>query len=102
MENLVVEEKVKTQAINKSANILYREYKKSGGTLSFKDFIEREKTKGVFPLNVALNEEVQEAYQQYKNSKTMSDKKILGLPQNTLIIAAGVIIVAVLVYKYAK
>lgn len=102
METVELKETTGTQAINKSANILYKDYKKTGGTLTFKNFIQREKTKGVFPLNVALNEEVEEAYKQYKNSKVMSDKKILGLPQKTVLIAAGVIIVAVLVYKYAK
>jgi hypothetical protein len=47
------------KSYQKTANQLYKDYKAKGGTLSFKDFIQREKDKGVFPLNVDLNEEIQ-------------------------------------------
>lgn len=84
----------------KSANSLYKEYKNSGGTLSFKDFIQREKDKGVFPINLQLNEEVQQTLNEYRMKK--QEKKpaeILGLPVNTLVIAGSIIVIAVVTYK---
>jgi hypothetical protein len=37
-----------------TANQLFKKYKEEGGTLNFSDWLTREKTKGVFPLNSGL------------------------------------------------
>lgn len=87
--------------INKSANTIYKEYKAQGGTLSFKDFIEREKQKGVFPLNIKLNEEVENSIVQFEKQKEM-DKKILGLPVKTVVIAGSIIVLAIVITKVVK
>ena len=34
-----------------TANQLFKQYKDEGGTLNFSDWLTREKTKGIFPLN---------------------------------------------------
>lgn len=41
-----------------TANQLFKEYKDEGGTLNFSDWLTREKTKGIFPINSNLNQEV--------------------------------------------
>jgi hypothetical protein len=87
--------------INKSANSIYKEYKNQGGTLSFKEFIEREKQKGVFPLNIKLNEEVENSIIEFEKQKNM-DKKILGLPVKTVVIAGSIIVLAVVITKFVK
>jgi hypothetical protein len=88
----------------KTANQLYKEYKAKGGTLSFKNFIQREKDKGVFPLNLDLNEEIQKSLNEY-NMLNFSGKgkkeesKILGLPTKPIIIAGSLIVIAFVAYK---
>jgi hypothetical protein len=88
----------------KTANKLYKEYKNEGGTLSFKDFIQREKDKGVFPLNIELNDDIQASLISYKQNKKEEDmnKKILGLPVKTLVIAGSLILISLVAYKIIK
>ena len=81
-----------------TANQLYKLYKEEGGVLNFSEWLTREKAKGVFPLNVQVNEEINNVINNQK-SKDMN-KTILGFPISTLLIA-GVIIVGAIVYtKY--
>ena len=82
-----------------TANQLYKIYQNDGGTLNFSDWLTREKTKGIFPLNGVLNEEVQETLKKVKTKEV--NKTILGFPVRTLVIAA-VIAVAVGVSIYLK
>ena len=88
----------------KTANKLYKEYKNGGGTLSFKEFIQREKDKGVFPLNIELNDDIQNTLVNYKLNKKEEDmdKKILGLPVKTLVIAGSLILISLVAYKIIK
>lgn len=87
----------------KTANKLYKEYKNGGGTLSFKEYIQREKDKGVFPLNIELNDEIQAEILNYKKTKdNKMDKKIVGLPVKTLVIAGSVILIPLVAYKIIK
>jgi hypothetical protein len=86
----------------KTANKLYKEYKNSGGTLSFKEYIQREKDKGVFPLNIELNDEIQTQIVSYKKNKEDMNKKIVGLPVKTLVIAGSVILISLVAYKIIK
>jgi hypothetical protein len=89
----------------KTANKLYKEYKNGGGTLSFKEFIQREKDKGVFPLNIELNDDIQNTLVNYKLNKKEEDmdkKKILGLPVKTLVIAGSLILISLVAFKIIK
>jgi hypothetical protein len=79
-----------------TANQLYKLYKEEGGVLNFSEWLTREKSKGVFPLNVQVNEEINNVITEQKNKEMR--KTILGFPVSTLVIA-GVIIVGAIVYS---
>lgn len=83
-----------------TANQLYKIYKDEGGTLNFSGWLNREKTKGIFPLNGELNEEVQRLI--IKEKKEDMSNTILGFPVRTLVIVGVVIIGAIVVSKYYK
>jgi hypothetical protein len=83
-----------------TANQLYKIYKDEGGTLNFSNWLTREKTKGVFPLNGSLNDEVQKVI--IKEKKEDMNKTVLGFPVRTLVIVGVVIIGAIVVSKYVK
>lgn len=83
-----------------TANQLFKIYKDEGGTLAFSEWLTREKTKGIFPLNGSLNEEVQKTI--VKNKKEDMNKTVLGFPVRTLVIVGGVIVAAVIISKVMK
>jgi hypothetical protein len=83
-----------------TANQLYKIYKDEGGTLNFSNWLTREKTKGIFPLNGSLNDEVQKVI--IKEKKEDMNKTVLGFPVRTLVIVGVVIIGAIVVAKYVK
>jgi hypothetical protein len=83
-----------------TANQLYKIYKEDGGTLNFSEWLTREKTKGVFPLNSGLNEEINLTLNKLKPKKM--DKTVLGLPVKTLYIVGGVILLAVVARQIMK
>lgn len=91
MENTVKEKDL-------TANQLYKTYRDEGGTLKFSDWLTREKTKGIFPINSNLNEEVQKTLKKVNEMK----RTYLGFPVSTLLIAGGVIILAVVAAKMFK
>jgi hypothetical protein len=75
-----------------TANQLYKQYQKSGGTLSFPDWITREKIKGTFELENGNTE--------FTIKKTGAMNKVfLGLPVKTWAIIGGVVVIAVVVKK---
>ena len=80
-----------------TANQLFKIYKDEGGTLKFSDWLTREKTKGIFPLNANLNEDVQLTIKKVKEEEMKNT--YLGFPVSTLLIAGGVIILAVVASK---
>jgi hypothetical protein len=80
--------------IDKSANQLYKE---SGTTLSFKDWIEREKTKGVHIPNVAANAEMLSLLGEDENKKQNQPDKRKILIRN---VAFGITIVVLGVFAY--
>lgn len=84
-----------------SANQLYKKYKNEGGTLNFTEWLNREKAKGVFPLNAKINEEVNEIISQQNKDIDMK-KKVLGFPVSTLVVAGLIIVGAVVYSKYYK
>lgn len=95
MENITTESEKKL-----TANQLYKNYKDEGGTKSFSEWLTREKTKGVFPLNEEVNNEVKKNLEQIK--KDDMRKTVLGFPVSTLLIVGVVIVGAVVVSKMMK
>jgi len=83
-----------------TANQLYKTYKDEGGTKTFSEWLTREKTKGIFPLNGEVNDEVQKSIKVIKQSDMK--KTVLGFPISTLAIAGVVIIGAIVVSAYMK
>ena len=83
-----------------TANQLFKEYKDEGGTLNFSDWLTREKTKGIFPINSNLNQEVGKKLTDLKEEEM--NKTVLGFPLSTLLIAGGVIIVAIVAVNVLK
>jgi len=83
-----------------TANQLFKEYKDEGGTLNFSDWLTREKTKGIFPINANLNKEVSKKLTDLKEQEM--NKTVLGFPVSTLLIAGGVIIVAIVAVNVLK
>lgn len=83
-----------------TANQLYKQYKDEGGTLIFSDWLNREKTKGVFPLNGELNKEIETTLETYK--KKDMKKTVFGFPTSTLLIVGGVIVAAIVVSQIMK
>lgn len=98
-----------------TANKMFREYKKTGGTLSFRGWIEREKEKGfqnftgatLIPVNKPLTDSLNRTLAQLhpKVQTKLENKYILGVDRNYWIIG-GVTLIAVggiMIYsKYHK
>jgi hypothetical protein len=83
-----------------TANQLYKIYKDEGGTKTFSDWLTREKTKGIFPINSQLSDEVNEKIFKIK-SEEMSNT-VLGFPIRTLVIAGAIIVVGIIAAQVIK
>lgn len=79
----------------KSANQLYKE---SGTTLSFRDWIEREKSKGIHIPNVEANNEMLNLLGNEKNEEPKSNNKLV---RNVLFVV-GAVALAYVGYRYVK
>jgi len=79
-----------------SANQLYKE---SGSTLPFREWIEREKSKGVFIPNVSAMEEYKNADGGDDPMKPKTEENALG---KNLVFVGFLIIGALLIYKISK
>ena len=79
----------------KSANQLYKE---SGTTLSFRDWIEREKSKGIHIPNVEANNEMLNLLGNEKNEEPKSNNKLV---RNVLFVV-GAVALAYVGYRYLK
>jgi hypothetical protein len=84
-----------------TANQLYKIYKDEGGTKTFSEWLTREKTKGVFPLNGEVNEEVQKSILNVQKDEKMN-KTVLGFPVSTLVLVGVVIVGSVALSMYLK
>lgn len=85
-----------------TANQLYKQYKDDGGTLVFSKWLDREKKKGIFPLNMDLNNEV---YKAISGIDTTSTKKsVLTKPKSNMAIylVLGLVIGSFVAYKMYK
>lgn len=96
-----------------TANQQYRQYKKEGGQLSFREWIDREKKKeflhldgqGAVPVNKPLNDSIQQVlYNIHKSNgyqDSLTNEYILGI-HKTVWIGLGVVVVVgggLLIYK---
>jgi hypothetical protein len=86
-----------------SANAMY---KQSGSTLSFKDWLEREKSKGKFIPNIQAQMEFenadgaeQTAQQDLKDAGQLQVGSIVG---KNLLISLAIVAGGILIYKYYK
>jgi len=82
----------------KSAN---QRYKESGSSLPFKEWIEREKAKGVVIPQIGVTDVVEETLKNNVNETTLEPNKVLGLNKKILIIS-GLIIVGAIAYNYYR
>jgi len=81
----------------KSAN---QRYKESGSSLSFKDWIEREKAKGIVLPQIGVTDVFEETKAKLETNKDKKpNNKIIGLDKRILMLSALVIVGAV-AYKY--
>ena len=90
------------ETIELTANQLYKIYKEEGGTLKFSNWLTREKTKGIFPINSDLNQEVYMALNGIKDKEMVNKNRVLGFPISTLYIMGGIIVGAIIVSKLIK
>ena len=82
-----------------TANQLYKQYKDEGGTLNFAGWLNREKKKGVFPIN---KEATQEVYAAMNGMPEKTKGLTFGFPTTTLIVVGVLIIGAVVAVKIMK
>jgi hypothetical protein len=85
-----------------TANQLFKIYKEDGGTLNFSEWLTREKTKGIFPLNDGLNQEINLTLNKFKTKEKDMGKTVLGMPVKTLYIVGGIILLAVVARQIMK
>lgn len=83
----------------RSAN---QQYKDSGSSLSFKDWIEREKAKGIVIPQFGVTDLFNKAESEIELEKDKSSKKIFGLDKRVLIFSALMIIGAISYKKLYK
>jgi len=80
----------------KSANQLYNE---SGSSLTFKEWIEQEKSKGNFIFNSRLQDKISSILNQEKEPVIAKSQNAIGLDRRYLILA-GVIVGGALFYQF--
>jgi hypothetical protein len=85
-----------------TANQLFKIYKEDGGTLNFSEWLTREKTKGIFPLNDELNQEINLTLNKFKTKEKDMGKSVLGMPVKTLYIVGGIILLAIVARQIMK
>lgn len=84
----------------KSANVLYRE---SNTSLSFKEWVAREKQKGVFMKNATLQNVIESSKEAFTEKKSNFDnKKFLGISKTAIAISVAIVTVAICVSIYQK
>jgi len=103
--------------LSKTANASYKEYLKAGGTLSFTDYLHREKEKFMNangeqdnlllinrPLNDSIQTAIKETLKQGGLKNEESGKTVFGINKN-IIIGGGILIavgIAFIIYKKVK
>ncbi len=90
-----------------SANQLHKEYLSTGGTLDFKEWLEREQKKGKIQTAIDLDKEANKIFAaigptEKLNRMKQEQKTILGLPVYTLYIAGILITGGIALSLYLK
>lgn len=99
-----------------TANQQYKKYRKEGGTLSFAEYMTRERAKGFLnmdgqympPVNKPLNDSIQDTLMKMRKSVGYKDavenKYVLGIHKNIWIgvIAVSAISIGYAIYKKSK
>jgi len=85
-----------------TANQLYKQYKDDGGTLVFSKWLDREKKKGIFPLNMDLNNEVYKAISGIDDSSTKKSVLTKQKSNVAIYLVLGLVIGSFVVYKIYK
>src|SRR4051812_32403533 len=99
--------------MEKTANRLYREYKKKGGTNSFAQWISVEKThnadgspSGVFMVNKPLNDSIQPYIKNMQKegglTNQLNKNSIFGLNKTAVIAVSSLLVIAVTIYFIEK
>ena len=85
-----------------TANQLYKQYKDDGGTLVFSKWLDREKKKGIFPLNMDLNQEVYKAISGVDGVNTKKSVSMKPKSYMTIYLVLGLVVGSFIVYKIYK
>ena len=85
-----------------TANQLYKQYKDDGGTLVFSKWLDREKKKGIFPLNMDLNNEVYKAISGIDTTSTKKSVLTKSKSNMAIYLVLGLVIGSFVAYKMYK
>jgi len=88
--------------MNKSANQLFKKYKQDGGSLNFSDWLNKQKSKGIFPVNENLDNEIKTTLNEINENDKNMNKTVLGFPVKTFYIVGGIIVAAIVINQILK
>ena len=88
--------------VNESANQLFKKYKQDGGSLNFSDWLNKQKSKGIFPINENLDNEIQITINEINENDKKMNNTVLGFPVKTLYIVGGIIVAAIVINQILK
>jgi hypothetical protein len=88
--------------INESANQLFKKYKQDGGSLNFSDWLNKQKSKGIFPINENLDNEIKTTLNEINENDKNMNKTVLGFPVKTFYIVGGIIVAAIVINQILK
>ena len=85
-----------------SANQLFKKYKQDGGSLNFSDWLNKQKSKGIFPINENLDNEIKTTLNEINENDKNMNKTVLGFPVKTFYIVGGIIVAAIVINQILK
>jgi hypothetical protein len=88
--------------MNESANQLFKKYKQDGGSLNFSDWLNKQKSKGIFPVNENLDNEIKTTLNEINENDKNMNKTVLGFPVKTFYIVGGIIVAAIVINQILK
>lgn len=88
--------------VNESANQLFKKYKQDGGSLNFSDWLNKQKSKGIFPINENLDNEIKYTINEINENDKKMNNTVLGFPVKTLYIVGGIIVAAIVINQILK
>jgi len=88
--------------MKESANQLFKKYKQDGGSLNFSDWLNKQKSKGIFPVNENLDNEIKKTLNEINENDKNMNKTVLGFPLKTFYIVGGIIVAAIVINQILK